>query len=171
MPVFHTEGEKARSVTERQSLCRAKYAITLRFILRAAFFTKSPPHNPGPLLTQHNDAGEGHGDGDGVLDGEIFSEEARAPEHGQSAVGRDNDHTCGEVAEHHGHVEDLTDGLADTAEIQVLVTREQGVALDELDPDKKDIHGDFGAHCYVGLRHSLCHGWSAGVAKFIKEHC
>lgn len=43
--------------------------------------------------------------------------------------------------------------------------------IDELDPDKKDIHGDYGAHCYVGFRHSLCHGWSAGVAKFIKEHC
>ncbi len=33
-----------------------------------------------------------------------------------------------------------------------------------------DIHGDFGAHCYVGFRHSLCHGWSSGVAKFIKEY-
>lgn len=43
--------------------------------------------------------------------------------------------------------------------------------IDEYDPDKKDIHGDYGAHCYVGFRHSLCHGWSAGVAKFIKEHC
>ena len=43
--------------------------------------------------------------------------------------------------------------------------------LDELSPDKKDIHGDYGAHCYVGFRHSLCHGWSAGVAQFIKEHC
>ncbi|MBQ9113817.1 MAG: hypothetical protein IJY05_02730 [Clostridia bacterium] len=43
--------------------------------------------------------------------------------------------------------------------------------LDEYDPSKKDIHGDCGAHCYVGFRHSLCHGWSAGVAKFIKEHC
>ncbi len=43
--------------------------------------------------------------------------------------------------------------------------------IDETDPSKKDIHGDYGAHCYVGFRHSLCHGWSAGVAKFIKEHC
>lgn len=44
-------------------------------------------------------------------------------------------------------------------------------SIDVLDDTKKDIHGDFGTHCYVGLRHSLCHGWSAGVAKFIKEHC
>ena len=43
--------------------------------------------------------------------------------------------------------------------------------IDEIDPTKKDIHGDYGAHCYVGFRHSLCHGWSAGVAKFIKEYC
>ena len=34
---------------------------------------------------------------------------------------------------------------------------------------EKDIHGDFGAFCYVGFRHSLCHGWSAGVIAFIKE--
>ena len=25
-----------------------------------------------------------------------------------------------------------------------------------------DIHGDFGAFCYTGYRHSLCHGWAAG---------
>ena len=34
---------------------------------------------------------------------------------------------------------------------------------------EKDIHGDFGAHCYIGFRHSLCHGWSAGVIAFLKE--
>lgn len=34
---------------------------------------------------------------------------------------------------------------------------------------QKDIHGDFGAYCYKGFRHSLCHGWSAGVVAFIKE--
>ena len=36
---------------------------------------------------------------------------------------------------------------------------------------KKDIHGDFGKYCYVGFRHSLCHGWSAGVVTFIEEEC
>ena len=34
---------------------------------------------------------------------------------------------------------------------------------------EKDIHGDFGAHCYIGFRHSLCHGWSAGVIAFMRE--
>lgn len=42
--------------------------------------------------------------------------------------------------------------------------------IDELPKDgQKDIHGDFGAYCYKGFRHSLCHGWSAGVLRFIKE--
>ena len=36
---------------------------------------------------------------------------------------------------------------------------------------ERDIHGDSGAFCYVGFRHSLCHGWSAGVIEFIKNMC
>lgn len=36
---------------------------------------------------------------------------------------------------------------------------------------ERDIHGDFGAFCYKGYRHSLCHGWSAGVLQFIQEEC
>lgn len=32
-----------------------------------------------------------------------------------------------------------------------------------------DIHGDNGNFCYVGLRHSLCHGWSAGPAAFLAD--
>lgn len=36
---------------------------------------------------------------------------------------------------------------------------------------EKDIHGDYGDFCYKGFRHSLCHGWSAGVLQFIKEEC
>ena len=44
--------------------------------------------------------------------------------------------------------------------------------IDELPvKGKNDIHGDFGAFCYKGYRHSLCHGWSSGVIKFIKENC
>ena len=35
--------------------------------------------------------------------------------------------------------------------------------------DKKDIHGDYGAYCYQGYRHSLCHGWSAGVIAYLME--
>ena len=43
--------------------------------------------------------------------------------------------------------------------------------IDEIDPSKKDLHGDYGKYCYLGFRHSLCHGWSAGVIRFIQEHC
>lgn len=43
--------------------------------------------------------------------------------------------------------------------------------IDEMPAENvKDIHGDYGAFCYEGFRHSLCHGWSAGVIAFIKEN-
>ena len=35
---------------------------------------------------------------------------------------------------------------------------------------QKDLHGDHGAFCYQGFRHSLCHGWSCGVVSFVIEH-
>ncbi|MBQ9431521.1 MAG: alpha-L-rhamnosidase [Kiritimatiellae bacterium] len=35
---------------------------------------------------------------------------------------------------------------------------------------KKDIHGDYGEFCYVGFRHSLCHGWSSGPAAWLIHH-
>lgn len=34
-------------------------------------------------------------------------------------------------------------------------------------PGQTDVHGDYGRFCYVGYRHSLCHGWSAGVIPFL----
>jgi hypothetical protein len=43
--------------------------------------------------------------------------------------------------------------------------------IDELTPPgKKDIHGDFGAWCYLGFRHSLCHGWASGPTSWLSEH-
>ncbi|MBQ7206850.1 MAG: alpha-L-rhamnosidase [Lentisphaeria bacterium] len=48
-------------------------------------------------------------------------------------------------------------------------TRNAG-RIDELPvPGKKDLHADFGAYCYKGLRHSLSHGWSCGPAPFLSE--
>ena len=35
---------------------------------------------------------------------------------------------------------------------------------------KKDIHGDFGAYCYPGFRHSLCHGWASGPTAWLSDH-
>ncbi len=43
--------------------------------------------------------------------------------------------------------------------------------IDEFVPaDKNDIHGDHGNYCYLGFRHSLCHGWASGPAAFIQEY-
>jgi len=43
--------------------------------------------------------------------------------------------------------------------------------IDELVPDgKKDIHGDYGAYCYKGFRHSLCHGWASGPTSWLTEY-
>lgn len=43
--------------------------------------------------------------------------------------------------------------------------------IDELVTNgKRDIHGDFGDYCYVGLRHSLCHGWASGPTPWLTAH-
>ena len=43
--------------------------------------------------------------------------------------------------------------------------------IDELPKEgEKDIHGDYGAFCYKGFRHSLCHGWASGVLAFLVEY-
>ena len=43
--------------------------------------------------------------------------------------------------------------------------------IDEVVPEGKiDIHGDYGAFCYQGFRHSLCHGWSSGPVPFLTRH-
>ena len=43
--------------------------------------------------------------------------------------------------------------------------------IDEL-PSKgrDDIHADYGNYCYVGLRHSLCHGWASGPTSWLSQH-
>ena len=48
---------------------------------------------------------------------------------------------------------------------------ENSAPIDEIVPaGKKCIHADFGDWCYVGLRHSLCHGWGAGPTAWLSEH-
>lgn len=43
--------------------------------------------------------------------------------------------------------------------------------IDEFPKDgEKDLHGDHGAYCYKGFRHSLCHGWSCGPVQFLSEN-
>ncbi|MET1057668.1 MAG: alpha-L-rhamnosidase C-terminal domain-containing protein [Pedobacter sp.] len=43
--------------------------------------------------------------------------------------------------------------------------------IDELVPEGKiDIHGNYGAYCYKGFRHSLAHGWASGPTPWLTEH-
>jgi alpha-L-rhamnosidase len=32
------------------------------------------------------------------------------------------------------------------------------------------LHGDFGAYCYEGFRHSFCHGWASGPTAWLSQH-
>ena len=42
--------------------------------------------------------------------------------------------------------------------------------IDQFVPEgKKDIHGDFGAYCYPGFRHSFCHGWASGPTAWMTD--
>ncbi|MBQ8098793.1 MAG: alpha-L-rhamnosidase [Bacteroidaceae bacterium] len=48
---------------------------------------------------------------------------------------------------------------------------ENAARIDDFVPaGKKDIHGDFGAYCYPGFRHSFCHGWASGPTAWMSEH-
>ena len=49
-------------------------------------------------------------------------------------------------------------------------TKNAGRIDEPVAPGKKDLHGDFGAHCYVGFRHSFCHGWAGGPTAWLSEN-
>jgi len=43
--------------------------------------------------------------------------------------------------------------------------------IDEITPaGKVDVHAAYGGYCYVGLRHSLCHGWASGPTSWLSQH-
>ncbi len=43
--------------------------------------------------------------------------------------------------------------------------------IDEITPDGMiDVHGDNGKNCYIGFRHSLCHGWAGGPVAFLSQY-
>ncbi len=49
--------------------------------------------------------------------------------------------------------------------------RVNAAGIDEIVPENKyDIHADGGAHCYIGLRASLCHGWASGPTSWLTAH-
>ena len=48
---------------------------------------------------------------------------------------------------------------------------ENAARIDEVVPEGKvDIHGNYGGYCYVGHRHSLCHGWASGPVPYIVKY-
>ena len=48
---------------------------------------------------------------------------------------------------------------------------ENATRIDELPVEgRKDIHADCGDYCYVGLRHSFCHGWASGPTPWMTEY-
>ncbi len=48
---------------------------------------------------------------------------------------------------------------------------ENAAPIDAPVPEGKvDIHGDKGDYCYVGLRHSLCHGWASGPCPYMTNY-
>ena len=48
---------------------------------------------------------------------------------------------------------------------------ENAAPIDQIVPaGRLDIHGDFGAYCYKGFRHSLCHGWASGPTSWLSHH-
>lgn len=49
-------------------------------------------------------------------------------------------------------------------------TKNAGRIDEPVGPGKKDLHGDFGAHCYVGFRHSFCHGWAGGPTAWLSKN-
>lgn len=43
--------------------------------------------------------------------------------------------------------------------------------IDQMQEEGKiDVHGSYGGYCYSGYRHSLCHGWAAGVTPWMSEY-
>jgi alpha-L-rhamnosidase len=49
-------------------------------------------------------------------------------------------------------------------------TQNAGRIDEPVAPGKKDLHGDFGAHCYIGFRHSFCHGWAGGPTAWLSKN-
>ncbi len=48
---------------------------------------------------------------------------------------------------------------------------ENASRIDQPVPEGKiDIHGAYGAFCYKGFRHSLCHGWASGPCPFLTHY-
>lgn len=49
-------------------------------------------------------------------------------------------------------------------------TKNAGRIDEPVPAGKTDLHGDFGAYCYEGFRHSFCHGWASGPTAFLSQN-
>ncbi len=48
---------------------------------------------------------------------------------------------------------------------------ENAAPIDRLPEEGEvDVHGSYGRHCYIGFRHSLCHGWSSAVTAWLTRY-
>ena len=48
---------------------------------------------------------------------------------------------------------------------------ENAARIDELVPEGKvDVHSSDGGYCYVGFRHSFCHGWASGPTAWLSRY-
>lgn len=48
---------------------------------------------------------------------------------------------------------------------------QNAAGIDEVElKGRVDVHGAYGAYCYKGYRHSLCHGWSSGPTPWLSEY-
>jgi len=52
-----------------------------------------------------------------------------------------------------------------------IAWKDGATRIDQLVPEGgRDVHGERGAYCYEGYRHSLCHGWASGPTSWLTEH-
>lgn len=48
---------------------------------------------------------------------------------------------------------------------------ENAAPIDRLPKEHEiDVHGTYGKHCYMGFRHSLCHGWASGPTSWMTRY-
>jgi len=81
----------------------------------------------------------------------------------------DTDRVLSALSEYYGGMLDM--GATTFWEDFDIKWTENACRIDEIPNDRQsDVHGDNGNYCYLGYRHSLCHGWASGPVAFLTEH-
>ena len=85
------------------------------------------------------------------------------------ALAGDHDGALADMKEYWGGMLDM--GATTFWEDFDLDWLKNAAPIDEVVPEGKvDIHGDYGAYCYVKFRHSLCHGWASGPCPWLSRY-